>query len=91
MKQGNQVVAVRREPGITLDKSMSNNFVLPLDLEPFSHYMFQQWFINLLTIEKYDCNDTFVTLDRYFHNHSTLRQAIEYLETRKTTECENLP
>ena len=83
IKREHEVIAVRREQGIILDKSMSNQLVLPLDLEPFRHYTFAQWFIYLLTIQKHEWNNTFVVLDKYFHDHSPFRQAIEYLSTRK--------
>ena len=83
IKRGNQVITVRREQGIILDKSMSNQSLLPLDLEPFRQCTFPQWFIYLLTIQKHEWNNTFILLDKYFDNCTPFRQAIEYLETRK--------
>ena len=60
---------------------MSN--VLPLDLQPFRHYTFHQWFIFFTSVKKHDWLNVFLRLDHFFNDCPAFRQAVEFLETRK--------
>ena len=53
IKEGDRILAVRRESCVGLDLNMSNeDSFLSLDLELFAHYKFGEWLIFFLSISK---------------------------------------
>ena len=65
---------------------MSNeDSFLPLDLELFQNYTFEEWFIFFVSIKKHEWNNVFLRLDKFFNEKPAFRQTVEFLETRKPT------